>query len=813
MIIHNILYHPVSGKTNTILLITIALIPAFVFFPFPDSVFSNGIDPPLAWVFNFLIQGNSENGKHIIFPHGPLAFLMYPLPGNPSFWIAVSIHLILRFFLAYSLLKLATRKHFSIMIFALVSTFILLALNDSLLTIVQIIILCYLNYFERRNVTWLIPALIITPIALYIKAFVGIVSLLVTLSFFGIMIFRSVIGLESRFRLLLFLFVPFVLLLVWLGLYGDFEGMTTFFNGMYELAADNSAAVAVYPSNNWWLIGIALGTGLLLLLLNLKNTTLLTYSILVSPALFAIWKYGMAREDYLHTSMMFIFILFILLTYNLLNKILKPFNFIFSGIIVTLFYFILQNSYYFEPYQVKANGFQNLVSKISHNSYFADTCQYSTAKSIERNKLDNNILKLIGNQTVDIYPWDYSYIAANNLKWQPRPVIQSYASYSHKLDALNAGHFRSDKAPEFIIWELRKITHDIHGGTLESIDGRYLLNDEPETLLALLCNYELVATQKGIFPALIFKKKSTSLTPEKSKMAQTKATWNQWIDVPQKSQSILQASVAITHSMAGKIKSFLYKDEAIYVYYLLENGDIRMYRIVPKNAAYGLWINPLIINPEYKCMEPSVQKIMFRCSNTAMMKPEIDIEWNQVSFTQPHPIYSGQKQLINPVYSFFGITDLSPKEYLFCSNDSLESKNHDWSQPDENKIILDGSNRMLQLNPNDYSVSFGYSLDSLNPPYGTHELVVRAGIWAKARIAIQSVLVISVEKNGKSLLWKGVDMNEFLHDKNAMNFVTNYCILDKALLQEKGLILKVYAWNTGKEPLLLDDLSVRIEAR
>ena len=120
---------------------------------------------------------------------------------------------------------------------------------------------------------------------------------------------------------------------------------------------------------------------------------------------------------------------------------------------------------------------------------------------------------------------------------------------------------------------------------------------------------------------------------------------------------------------------------------------------------------------------------------------------------------------------------------------------------------------MLQLGPGDYSVSFGYSLDSLNPPEGNQELVVRAGIWAKARTAIQSVLVISVEKNGKSLLWKGVDMNEFLHDKNAMNYVTNYSILDKELLQQKGLILKVYAWNTGKEPVLLDDLSVRIEAR
>ncbi|MEI8048502.1 MAG: hypothetical protein WCI92_14055 [Bacteroidota bacterium] len=813
MFIQNILYHPVSGKTNTILLITIALIPAFVFFPFPDSVFSNGIDPPLTWVFNFLIQGNSAIGKHIIFPHGPLAFLMYPLPGSPTFWIAVMVHLVLRIFLAYCLLKLATHKHFSIMIFALVTTFVLLALNDILLTIVQIIILCYLNFFERRNVTWLIPALIITPIALYIKAFVGIVSLLVTLSFLGIMIFRSVIGLESRFRLLLFLIIPFVLFLVWLGLYGDFEGMVTFFKGMYELAADNSAAVAVYPSNNWWLIGIALGTGLLLLLLNLKNTTLLTYSILVSPALFALWKYGMAREDYLHTSMMFIFILFIILTYNILTKSFKLFNCFFSVIIVLLFYFTLQNSYYFEPYQVKANGLQNLVSKIIHNSYFADTCQYSSEKSIARNKLDNNILKLIGNQTVDVYPWDYSYLAANNLKWQPRPVIQSYASYSYKLDALNAGHFNSEKAPGFIIWELRKITHDIHGGTLESIDGRYLLNDEPETLLALLCNYELVASQKGIFPALIFKKRSTSLTPAKSQMAHARTKWNEWIDVPQNNSSVIQASVAMARSMAGKIKSFLYKDEAIYVYYLLEKGDIRMYRIVPKNAAYGLWINPLIINPEYKRAEPSVQKIMFRCSNTAMMKPEIDIEWNQVSFIQPHPIYIGQKELINPVYSFFGITDLSTKEYLFCSTDSLESVIPNWAQPDETKIISTGSNRMSQLNPNDYSVSFGYSLDSLHPPDGMHELVVRAGVWAKARTDIQSVLVISIEKNGKSLLWKGVDMNEFLHDKNVMNYVTNYSILDKELLQQKGLILKVYAWNTGKQPLLLDDLSVRIEAK
>ena len=189
MILKNILYHPGTGKTNSLTVFLLALIPALVFFPFPVSVYSNGIDPPLAWVFNYLVQGNIALGKNIIFPHGPLAFLMYPLPFGPNLWIAIITHLALRIFMAYSLIKLATYKPSGLLVFALASSFILLSINDLLLTLVQIIVLCYLNFFERRNVTWLIPALIITAISVYIKAFVGIVGLLITLSFAGIMIY------------------------------------------------------------------------------------------------------------------------------------------------------------------------------------------------------------------------------------------------------------------------------------------------------------------------------------------------------------------------------------------------------------------------------------------------------------------------------------------------------------------------------------------------------------------------------------------------------------------------------------------------
>ena len=812
MSVRTILYHPVSGKTNNLLLFVIAFFPAFVLFPFPVSVFANGIDPPLAWVFNFLIRGKSALGKEIIFPHGPLAFLMYPLPVGSNLWIAVAVHLSARIFMAYCLLKLATRKPLGYMVFALVSSFVLLAVNDLLLTLVQIIILCYLNFFERRNVTWLFPALILTPLALYIKAFVGIVSMIITLSFAGIMVYRAIIGLESKYRLLLFLIVPFILVLVWLGLYGDLTGLAGYMKGMVYLAADNSAAVAVYPFNNWWITGSALLGGLILILINLRNVKLLQFTILAGPALFAIWKYGMAREDYLHTSMLFIFVMFTVLIYMILTGKFNIVNSVLSLLIIVLFYFTLQKSYYFEPFKIKVNGLQTLVSKALNNSYFADTCSAASEKAIVRNKLDKEILDLIGNASVDIYPWDYSYLAANNLNWQPRPVIQSYAAYTRELDQLNAKHLESEKAPDFILWELRKITRDIHGGTLESIDGRYLLNDEPDALLAMLSRYELAAVQKGIFPVLVYKKRANALKSNVIIIQQTKASWNTWIDVPSSGAGIQRATVDMQRNLTGKIKSFVYKDEATYVYYMLENGDIRMYRVVPKNAAYGLWINPLITNPENGKRSLRVSKIMFRCSDRHVMKDEITIRWEELSFSQNQSGNTSVSEKYYPVHSFFGISDTSHPATVLTSENTIENESAYWSVPDTSKISKTDRNASFLLQPpGAYSVSFEYNLDSLTAnPEG---YVIRANVWAKAESGAKAAYVISVEKEGESLLWKAVESGDFIHDRQAFNFVTNYALLDDEILREPGLKLKVYAWNTGKEDVLLDDFSVRIERR
>jgi hypothetical protein len=84
-------------------------------------------------------------------------------------------------------------------------------------------------------------------------------------------------------------------------------------------------------------------------------------------------------------------------------------------------------------------------------------------------------------------------------------------------------------------------------------------------------------------------------------------------------------------------------------------------------------------------------------------------------------------------------------------------------------------------------------------------------MWAKASSGAKAIYVISIEKDGKSLLWKAVDIQGFIHEHNTMNFVTNFVAPEADLISQKGLMLKVYAWNNGGEYIELDDFSVRIE--
>ena len=59
--------------------------------------------------------------------------------------------------------------------------------------------------------------------------------------------------------------------------------------------------------------------------------------------------------------------------------------------------------------------------------------------------------------SVDVISCDQSVLFLNKMNWKPRPVFQSYTAYTPFLLEANAQFYRSDNAPEFVLFKLQPI--------------------------------------------------------------------------------------------------------------------------------------------------------------------------------------------------------------------------------------------------------------------------------------------------------------------------------------------------------------------
>ncbi len=101
----------------------------------------------------------------------------------------------------------------------------------------------------------------------------------------------------------------------------------------------------------------------------------------------------------------------------------------------------------------------------------------SIATNLALEKLPNKVTSFVGNQKIDLIPWEISLVPANNLNWKPRPIFQSYSAYTTSLDNTN---FRSlsTEPREYIFY------------SFSSIDGRHPFFDQPATFFYVFCNYK-----------------------------------------------------------------------------------------------------------------------------------------------------------------------------------------------------------------------------------------------------------------------------------------------------------------------------------
>ena len=459
--------------------------------------------------------------------------------------------------------------------------------------------------------------------------------------------------------------------------------------------------------------------------------------------------------------------------------------------------FNYKGNYYIQPQYnfATVNSFIDFISNYQSNYQKG---KEETLKNINYRKISDKLLKDIGNSTVDVYPWDYSIIAANNFNWHPRPVIQSYAAYTSWLDCQDMEYFKSKDAPEFLIWDFTKgLNPNIDESHLSSIDGRFLLNDEPNTFLEILSNYEFYSSEEKIN---IYKKRKSPILYQLNVSPKIHQKMNQWISVPAISnQSIWRVKVNFKNTILQLLKKTFYKDEQYWIYLKVSDRSIYKYRIVPKNAKDGIWLNPLIFQPiSHKPL--CVMEIMFKVSNQFILEEDIDIQFESVDFNNQN----------NNVSDFFRTTVVNMDTTYYNHSVSFEELKDtiriSWEkQKTLNNVGLNKS-KAFTLVPESFSPTYDIPLDTFNA------LEIKSSCWINPQgtdfYNKLSYVFVLEDKLGKMLEWNSLNVGEQILNINDWNLCSHYF---KYPYHKGASKLKVFLWNTSKDSIYMDDYFLKVK--
>jgi len=774
----------------------LAILAVIISFPPFSPSFGGGIDPSLTWVFNYIIGLKPKLGEHIIFPHGPLAFLMYPVPIKHNWPISLAILTSFYTLFSYFFLLLGEHRNPKQWFTHTIILIILLRFLNVLNLVLALIAIFLLLHHYKKKLIYLYTALFFCVLGIYIKATIGITGTMIIFSYCLIHYWAT-----KKYSIFIHSFVASfsLFLIIWMLLYHNPWSLFQFIYGMLQLAGDNSTAVSYYPDINWYLI-LTFIIALIAFPFVSKNKHTWLVCLLLALASFAMWKHGMSRLDNSHIKGFFNYIILFLS----LLFIVKKFNFwqfIIGIFIIVPMYISMKYSFHYSENTSKFINIHNLLTVLDYKN-FRDEGWKRSNENIAPLKIHEGIKKFIGDGTIDIYPWNYGYIPANDFNWKPRPVIQSYASYTSWLDKQNAKHFASTEAPDYILWEMLPGRYQ---DQLSSLDHRYLLNDEPQSIMQIINNYNII--YKNDQYALLYKSKTPNITNTKAVQV-TKCKWQEWISAPTTKDGIVRAKVRWDGTVLKSIKSFLYKDEEYFIEYLLESGEKRRYKIIPKNAADGIWVQPYIENFSSIYHGSVVKSIRFICSNYAMVKNDISIIWEHstlASETLAQNI-TNKYEAYQHINEYFGKTERIEPKMIFSSRNDFKNSYSYWSKANKKYIKKGKGEPEYEIAPLGYSPAITLPYQMFKIDTNSH-LRVSVGVYAKVNRNTDAALVISLGDTA-SYFWEGADLIHFMEQENEYTYIS----LDKNIVKKVGdhAQLTVYIWNKGIESILIKDFQVKV---
>lgn len=599
-----------------------AIIVIIFLFTFPVYYgdYGTGLDSSYLWGLNWLFVNDYEALTQLIYPFGPLAFLKIPaVIGNNSlisilFYCTIKLGFIWLMFKLSDMMK-QTDKFAVIFVVFVVSFFT----NIDFLIIGCCFILNLMDY-KKNNTLAFVFSVLIAFIGLFIKMSIGISAL----SIIGVSVLvnvfysKNVIHLIKRLGIIVF--IGFITGLI------VFRGINTYFHflgGVYRLSEGYGEVLSLHPNNNWLFLFLFLFLMIVFPFICKEKDVKIAYLLSLFP-LFAAWKHSFIREDIYHYPILLAF-LFVFWGIIFIISSKKSVTFLIASLTILLLCANMRNIPMYQGMKREITGINNFWNVLDYKN-FKKKMRSISENETSKNKLNSEILEIIGDATVDVYPWEFTYIAANQLKWKPRTTLELGASTSRwASEKASENYLLKEEAPQFVLFHLE---NDYYGGKFGSFDGRYTLNDEPLVIYNLLNNYTLLTKTDRI---LLFKRNTVSRFENIYLGEFQNYTFEEWIDIPCNTDNeIIRLNVFSNNTFLGKLNKMFYKEVSYFIDYQFEDGIILTYRYIPKTAVDGLWCNPFIQYPNTDVKESKVVKVRLRNTNPLCVKKAIKTQIQHV---------------------------------------------------------------------------------------------------------------------------------------------------------------------------------------
>ena len=608
-----------------------------IVFPMINFNPSSGANSVEQWMnlTNQMFYGSND----FMFSYGPA----YWLVGGVSSVFSAKIYLISKLFISFiaaffwTLLISLTYRHKVFIYFAIAFVIFIQSLQiGSIFYLWSLMLLYYLEFSKDKPIALSRAAIIVLGVTVgsffYIRFFYGLLPFLIVGSYFFTLFFTN----KSKS---LFYFIPSIAIgYIFLGLiiFNDYTNIINYFIINNQLSFGNSVDMVLDMRNSFsCFVAIGIAWVSINIYLILERKILL---LPVNIAFLIFLKMGFSRAD--HYFGYFVVPVIILSFFMLYSKI-RIGKFLFLIFLISIGYVTafstsdgtIKTYYSFYKQRILGDFTVPYFERIS-NIYAAY-------------KLNDSILKKIGNGTIDVYPYVNEYIFANNLNYKYRPSFQNYMTLTPKLDKMNEKFLTSNEKPQFILWT---------GGPacwgnpqlcnpFDGFDNKYALNEDPLTSMSILTNYHIIDKFEGKdnMPLMLLEKNINSASKSQSRIKKETMEFSKWYDVPKIENGIIKLIPNFEFTLFGRAKNLFFRGDILYINYRLSNGSIKKYRLNILNSISGVWISPYLTDMKFNGLD--VSQIMFETNDSDYFKQFFNAEWSNMQINETITLENSSKEI------------------------------------------------------------------------------------------------------------------------------------------------------------------------